>query len=125
MERRLSAMQTDIATRADIEGLMRRFYEQALVDPLLGPKFAAIDMEAHIPKIVDFWQSTSIGGASYVGSPFGPHKPLGLEQAHFDRWLELFEQTLRDQFSGPIADQLWQKAGNVANMMRFQLGLLS
>ena len=117
-------MTADLATRADIESLMRLFYERALADDLLGPKFSAIDMEAHIPKIVDFWQSTTIGGANYTASPFGPHKPLALQQEHFDRWLSLFEQTLNECFAGPIAEQIWQKAGNVANMMRFQLGLM-
>ena len=117
-------MPKDLATRADIEKLMRSFYEQALRDPMLGVKFADIDMDEHIATIVDFWQSTSIGGATYAGSPFAPHKPLGLQQVHFDRWLALFEATLRERFQGPIADQIWQKANNVANMLRFQLGLM-
>ena len=119
-----TSMATDIASRADIESLMRQFYQRALADDLLGPKFGAIDMEEHIPRIVDFWQSTTIGGANYTASPFGPHKPLALQQEHFDRWLSLFEQTLNECFAGPIAEQIWQKAGNVANMMRFQLGLM-
>lgn len=118
-------MAADIQTRADIEQVMRIFYKRALADPELGPKFADMELEQHIPKIVDFWQSTSIGGASYTGSPFGPHKPLGLEQRHFDLWLSYFEQTMDELFTGPVADQMRSKAHHVANIFRFKLGLMS
>ena len=117
-------MLEDIQSREDIEQLMRAFYAQALAHPELGPKFQAMDLEDHIPKIVDFWQSTSIGGAEYTGSPFAPHKPLGLEEKHFALWLALFELTLRERFEGPVVDQFMQKAQHVANMFRFKLGLM-
>ncbi len=117
-------MLRDIETRADLDVLMRTFYERVLEDAELGPKFADIDMDAHIPKILDFWQSTSIGGAEYTGSPFAPHKPLQLEERHFELWLQYFESTLNALFEGPRCQQIWAKAQHVANMFRFSLGLM-
>ncbi|NNC98604.1 MAG: hypothetical protein HKN85_00320, partial [Gammaproteobacteria bacterium] len=48
----------DVAKRADIEQIVTRFYEDALADPIIGFIFtdiAQIDLQKHLPVIVDFW----------------------------------------------------------------------
>ena len=41
----------------DLEQLLIAFYDVATVDPLLGSYFAGIDMQRHMPRIVDFWSA--------------------------------------------------------------------
>ncbi|NRA36695.1 MAG: group III truncated hemoglobin [Planctomycetes bacterium] len=114
----------DIETRSDIEQFMNAFYVTVLADQELAVKFAAVDLEEHKSHIVDFWQSTIIGGVSYTASPFAAHRSLDLAERHFQLWLAYFEDTLNAMFSGPRTEQCKQKAHHVANMFRFKLGLL-
>ena len=62
--------------------------------------------------------------AQYTGSPFPPHKPLNLEERHFELWLQYFESCVADLFEGPRCQQIVAKAQHVANMFRFSLGLM-
>ena len=50
----------DINTRADVEHLIRSFYEKALIDEQIGFIFtdiAKIDLESHLPHLFDFWEN--------------------------------------------------------------------
>lgn len=116
-------MLNDITTRADIEKLMRSFYARVLLDIELASKFADMNLEMHLPKIIDFWQSTIIGGAEYTGQPFPPHAVLDLEARHFELWLSYFHECLHELFAGPHVEEMKKKAEHVATMFRFQLGL--
>jgi len=51
-------LSADIATAGDVGLLVRRFYQAAIPDPLLGPLFkaAGIDWSVHIPLLRAFWQ---------------------------------------------------------------------
>jgi hemoglobin len=102
----------DIATRADCERLVRTFYGKALEDPIIGFIFtdvAKLDLEAHVPRITDFWETVLLGAQSFSGGAFRPHAELHakvqLREGHFDRWLQLWFGTVDDQFSGPVANQ--------------------
>lgn len=47
----------DLATRADVEVLVREFYTRAFADPLLGPVLRDVtrmDLAAHLPVMCDF-----------------------------------------------------------------------
>ena len=55
----LPTSRSDIASRRDIETLVRCFYEHAISDPINGKFFtevAHLDLEAHLPKIANFWE---------------------------------------------------------------------
>jgi hemoglobin len=111
----------DIEDRADCERLVRAFYGRALEDPLIGWIFtdvAKLDLEAHVPRITSFWETILLGAQSYSGGAFRPHAVLharvGLRQAHFDRWLVLWRETLDELFAGPRAELAKSHAGRVA-----------
>ena len=102
----------DIETRADCERLVRAFYGTALEDPIIGFIFtdvARLDLEAHVPRITDFWETVLLGAQSFSGGAFRPHAELHakvqLREGHFDRWLRLWFGTVDDLFSGPTANQ--------------------
>jgi truncated hemoglobin YjbI len=91
----------DIETRADCERLVRSFYGRALTDPIIGWLFtdvAKLDLEAHVPRITNFWETILLDAHSYGGGAFRPHLELNsktpLKRGHFDRWLHLWGQTV-------------------------------
>jgi hemoglobin len=102
----------DIETRADVETLVRAFYERAMADEIIGWLFvdvAKLDLEAHLPRIADFWETVLLGASSYRGGAFRPHAALhhkaGLRGGHFLRWLALWTEAVDERFSGPRAEQ--------------------
>lgn len=104
-------MRQDIETRADVERLVRAFYEQAMADEVIGWLFtdvAKLDLEAHLPRIADFWETVLLGGKAYRGGAFAPHAALhhraGLRPGHFARWLQLFTTTVDALFAGERAE---------------------
>ena len=103
--------------------LVDRFYDRVRRDPLLAPVFAHVDWPAHLPVMYSFWASILLGEASYQGNPFQKHQQLPIREPHFDRWLQLFTQTVRTEFDGPKADEAVDRAVSIASMFRHRLGL--
>jgi hemoglobin len=112
----------DIESRTHLEELVKAFYQQALVDPQIGHLFDGLDLEHHIPVIVDFWDSVVFRTATYRGGLMYKHLLLNqnkpLEAAHFLRWLELFGTTTDALYSGPRADLVKGFAQSVARTMQ-------
>ena len=98
-----------------LEQQVRAFYGSARQDPLLGPVFARVtEWEHHIGKISAFWRNVALGTRSYQGNPMGAHLPLGLEPAHFVRWLELWEATARQTLPPEAAALVVERAQRIA-----------
>ncbi len=111
----------DIATRADCERLVRAFYERALSDPIIGFLFtdvARLDLDVHVPRITNFWETILLGAHSYGGGAFRPHIELHLQvpltRGHFDRWLFLWAMTVDELFAGERAQLAKAHATRVA-----------
>ena len=117
-------MLEDVESRADIDRLMEVFYERALSDPVIGYIFtdvAKLDLEHHLPIIGDFWESLLFGTPAYQEhgrNPMLVHKELHekseLTREHFERWLEIFNATVDELFSGENADHLKVRAQAIA-----------
>lgn len=113
----------DLDSREQIDTLLEAFYDRALDDELLGPVFRAARMElaTHLPRIAAFWEKTLLGTGSYDGRPMRIHRHLmqtaGLGEEHFERWLELWHQTIRERFAGAGADQAAEDAVRIAGAM--------
>lgn len=106
-----------LASREDIELLVNDFYAKVRQDAFIGPVFndvAKVNWDEHLPKITNFWCDLILGEDSYHGRPFPPHIPLNLEVAHFERWLSLFVQTVDEHFVGIKADEIKNRALNIA-----------
>ena len=111
----------DIETRADCEQLVRAFYGRALVDPIIGFLFtdvARLDLEAHVPRITNFWDTILLGARNYGGGAFRPHVELHfkapLTRGHFDRWLYLWSMSVDELFEGERAELAKAHANRVA-----------
>ena len=117
----------DIQTGADVKALVDRFYEKVNRDELLAPIFnevAQVDWETHKPQLYRFWETLLFGSANYQGAPFPKHAVLPVEQAHFERWLALFTQTLDENFSGPKAVEAKGRALSIADTFARRMGVL-
>jgi hemoglobin len=114
----------DLATRRDVELLVRTFYRAAAMDDLLGPVFAAahVDWPGHLATVTDFWMWQLLGVRGYEGNPLLAHRPVHAEtpftDAHFDRWLALFTETVDELFEGPTADLARARAAKMARALR-------
>jgi hemoglobin len=105
---------------ADVDLLVRRFYQAVIPDPVLGPIFHGfgVDWSVHIPKLVDFWANRLLGIEGYVGNAVAAHQPV-LDRFPFgarelDRWLELWRETVDELFVGEVAELAKQRAGSAA-----------
>lgn len=114
----------DISSRGDIVILLNQFYDLAQNDEIIGNKFTNINMAAHTEIIADFWDGILFGSNRYSGDPFGKHLELNLEAKDFERWILLFNQTIDENYSGPIADEAKYRAGTIAQVFQHKLGLL-
>lgn len=110
----------DLLSRADIALVVDRFYAKAIEDEQMGYLFEGLDLMNHLPVIYDFWENilwrtgTYKGGMMYKHLMLHSRKPLQLE--HFQRWLELFVQTMDEHYQGPRANTMKQPAYSVARV---------
>ena len=82
-----------------IDRLVDEFYACIRDDALLGPIFAAKidDWAPHLAQMKRFWRSVLHGSGEYEGRPMPKHIAIpAIDQRHFDRWLALFDRTVRD-----------------------------
>lgn len=118
----------DIQGRADIEKLVRVFYEKSLADALLSPIFSEIteaDLSKHFSILFDFWESALFQVGKYKRDLFSAHLEVHqmhrLEATHFNRWLELFNETVDDYFEGIKATQAKERALSIATFIKIKL----
>lgn len=121
----------DISSRTDIELLIKKFYEKLLMDPDVGFIFtdvAKINLETHLPKLVDFWEDQLLGSRKYMGNPMRIHLDLHrqepLVKAHFDKWLAHFNDTVDEYFSGLKAHLAKERALSIATVMQIKTATL-
>lgn len=118
----------DLTSRTDIEQLVAKFYKRAIADEEIGhffTKVIVLDLEHHLPVIVNFWESVLLGNPVYRGNPMIKHLQLDdlspLEPAHFRRWLALWSATVRENFSGVTADLAIRRATDIARLMEHKV----
>ena len=120
-------MKKDIESRSDVDALMRLFYSRAINDEIIGYIFtdvAKLDLEHHLPIIGDFWETLLFQTNNYSRhgrNPLEVHGALAektpLEPQHFRRWLEIFNQSVDELFSGERAEFAKLRASAIANRM--------
>lgn len=117
-------MKHDITNLDDIRLLVDTFYGHVRKDSLIGPIFiGAIGNEwpKHLDKMYRFWQTVLLEEQTYFGSPFPPHARMPLEQKHFDAWLDLWQTTVDELYTGLKADDAKWRAGKMAVMFLSKL----
>ena len=110
---KMNVMQ-DITTLDDIKLMVNEFYGKIRVDELLGGIFNGVIQDRwpeHLEKMYRFWQTVLLDVHSYQGSPFVPHAQLPVDKEHFERWIQIFSDTVDGLFEGEKAERAkWQGA---------------
>ncbi|HHN78413.1 MAG TPA: group III truncated hemoglobin [Phycisphaerales bacterium] len=116
-----------LADEADIRRLVVTFYDVARGDGLLGPIFDAKigDWDAHYDTMCDFWSSAVLKTGRYSGRPASAHFGLGLTEAHFERWLSLWERVARQELGDPKAEPFVDMGRRMARAMMNVSGMLN
>jgi len=114
----------DISDRSDIEKLVKKFYDKAMNDLIIGHIFQnhmSETLEKHLPIICDFWESILLENGKYKGNPILKHidlsKRTDLGNFHFKQWIKLWEETINLMFEGALANQAKEKARLMKELM--------
>ncbi|WP_297485279.1 group III truncated hemoglobin [Sulfurimonas sp.] len=119
-------------TKENLNKMVKIFYAKVLQDDIVGPFFIAKlgdDLKsdtwaAHLELLTNFWASIAIGDSAYKGNPFAPHLNIeNLSTQAFQRWLELFAQTLDTVYNPEIANFFKQRSRIIAGNFMRNLGL--
>ncbi|MFD1002683.1 group III truncated hemoglobin [Ohtaekwangia kribbensis] len=113
----------DIIDRSDVIKFVDRFYDKVKEDALLGPQFAHVNWSSHLPVMYNFWSSMLFGEQSYQGNPLQRHMALPIGVGHFNRWLQLFQETIDENFFGFNAEELKMRAQAIARVFQIKMGL--
>ncbi|WP_207344070.1 group III truncated hemoglobin [Arthrobacter sp. E3] len=114
----------DISSREDILTLVETFYTRAFADELIGRIFTDVvhmDLPRHMPIMADFWQTVLFKAGLYSRNALKIHfdihaqEPLTLE--HFNRWLQLWTNTVDELFSGEKAEMAKVQAHLIAGSL--------
>lgn len=122
----------DIENREDLLLLVDNFYKKLLADPSISYLFtdvAKIDLQHHLPILVDFWDSILFQSNTYQKNAMQPHihlhKQSPLQKQHFDTWLHYFKTTVDELFEGEKAFLAKERAVSIATVMQIKFSQLS
>lgn len=110
----------DICTDAEIASFVRAFYAKVRKDDLIGPIFNVHidDWEHHLVLLSDFWSSVLRGSGRYSGTPMQKHVALEtLKPEFFERWLNLFRETLAEQPNAALRERASSAAQRIAQSL--------
>lgn len=114
----------EITSIDDIKKLVDAFYNKVKKDELLGPVFEERirgRWPQHLEKLYAFWQTVLLGEHTYFGSPFLPHAGLEVSGNHFQKWMELFKETVDENFKGENANKAKNRAAKMAEMFEAKI----
>ena len=121
-------MKKDVAAREDLIQILEAFYKKAYKDELIGRFFTDVvplDLETHIPDIADFWEGIVLNNFRYRKNVMEIHRHIHelshIKKEHLDRWVQLFTETVSEQFEGNNAELMKQRARSVATLMDIKL----
>jgi hemoglobin len=119
----------DIETREDILCIMRTFYDKLLADDSINFFFTKVTtvnqhLEAHFEILATFWEQSLFLKGGYYNNMFSIHKEVHEKHAfnkiHFDTWLQHFNSTIDEHFTGKYAEQMKTQALSMATIMQIK-----
>lgn len=116
--------QLDILSLEDVKLLVNSFYGKVRQDAMLADIFNSRIQDRwpeHLEKMYRFWQTVLLEEHTYFGSPFPPHAQLPVAHEHFGRWLELFNATVDELFTGEKAEEAKWRGKKMAQMFEMKI----
>jgi len=116
---------TDIRDKKDVIIFVNLFYSKVRIDSVIGPVFAAViindNWEPHLNRMYSFWNTILFGKQDYRGNPFSKHANLPIRSIHFQRWIDLLNETVDENFTGNKADEVKMRAKKMRTMFESKL----
>ena len=108
---------------AMIERLVRSFYGKVRLHPVIGPVFneRVEDWEHHMQRRCAFWSSVMLASGAYNGSPMQKHLGLPIDGRHFDQWMSLFLETVRELCPPAAAELFTDRAKRIAESLELAI----
>jgi hemoglobin len=109
-----------IGGRSDLLALLRQFYADVRHHREIGPIFNAQiqNWPEHLDKIADFWTAVTGGPLGYAGPMPQRHFPLGVEEKHFEAWLDLWRRNCRIYLAPSEANEVIRFAEGIGVRLR-------
>jgi hemoglobin len=98
----------DIVAIEDIKLMVDSFYGKIQEDAILSFIFndrIRDRWSEHLEKMYKFWQTVLLDEHTYFGAPFPPHATLDINYTHYERWVQLFNETIDHLFIGDKAQE--------------------
>lgn len=118
----------DIRDRDDIKWLVVTFYERAFDDAVLGHIFvdiAKMNLDEHLPHMCNFWETVLFKTATYGRNAFEVHQRIhameALTPVHFQRWEDLWHETIDQRFRGEKANSAKLHASRMSGSIQRRL----
>ena len=115
----------ELNDRASINLLVNTFYAKVRKDETLGPIFNTIvkNWPEHLELLTDFWETNLLFTRKYKGNPLKAHSDVDqkvnniITMVHFGRWLQLWLETIHDNFTGKNAENAKKRARKMSTLM--------
>lgn len=121
-------MKKEIANTTDVRWLVDRFYDKIKEDKLVGFIFndvMKVNWQKHLPVMYAFWENTLFYTGGYDGNAMKKHLGINrvtpLQKKHFNRWLQLFTETVDEYFEGEKAALAKQRANSIATIIQVKI----
>lgn len=124
-------MKKDIENKEDIILLVNTFYEKVKQDETISHFFSKVipvNWEKHLPVMYNFWENIIFHTGGYAGNPMEIHMQIHMKcpmmRQHFEKWIELFNETVDELFEGEKVFQTKQRAFSIATVMKIKMAEL-
>jgi len=115
----------DLDTEVEIFEMVTRQYSDVVQDDLLAPHFTFgpgyLDWQAHIATVTDYWCHVVLFAPDYsidvIESHRHLHEHMQFTPVLFDRWLQIFVDTVNGGWTGPNATRATKRATGMARAM--------
>lgn len=122
------AVRKDLDSRTEIHNLVVHFYREIAFDPILDPIFeevAEVDWAIHMPRLTNYWCRVLLGENSYDGMLLAAHQHVhrleAFEPVLFDRWYELWVDSIEEHWAGPNAEKAKSHAAHIMTFLARRL----
>ena len=118
----------DIQTQEDLYHLVDEFYKKLLNDNSIDYIFTdvvKIKLEEHLPILVTFWSQLLFNTGGYFNNltqiHLDVHQKEALTPELFNIWLQHFNDTLDENFSGPNVEKMKTQALSLSTIMQIKI----
>lgn len=121
-------MLKDIENREDLKLVFESFYQKALKDDTIGHFFTTvipIDLEEHLPVILNFWQNNLFYTGGYANNLLAVHQHIDekfkMTANDINIWLGLLNETVDQLFEGEVSNRLKTNALSIGTVMKLKI----